>query len=551
MRKLAITVPTIAAAEKLLGIAYTNSERKQMLDNIGGQIELATRRRTYKMPHSVAPATRFDPRLPDWKPVRAGPFRPVKLVRSPLPERDDDIAYAPVTALATWIKARRLSSTRLTQIYLDRIARIGPKLECFAKVTAKLALAQAKRADREIAARKYRGPLHGIPWGAKDILDTAGITTGWGAEPYRNRVPETDARVVSMLADAGAVMLGKTTVGAIAYGDIWYGGVTRNPFNIEEGSSGSSAGSATATAAGLVGFSIGTETLGSIVAPSVRCGATGLRPTFGRVSRTGAMPLCWSLDKIGPICRTVGDTALVLDAINGYDRTDPSSIAAPFAYNSRASIEGLRLGYFPADYKLDGIEELDRTVLEVAKRLGLRLVPLKRPDLPYDSLMSVLFAEASASFEELVLENLDDALTWQEPGAWPNTMRKSRFLSAIDHVQLDRLRRQTMQMMDEAFKSVEAMIGPALVGPMLIITNYTGHPCLTLRTGFRLSPSRSRVSLVRSRLDQGKVKKQDAKHSIPHAICVWGRLFDEGTILNIGGALEKSFGVWDQRPPVG
>ncbi len=551
MRKLAITVPTIAAAEKLLGIAYTNSERKQMLDNIGGQIELATRRRTYKMPHSVAPATRFDPRLPDWKPVRAGPFRPVKLVRSPLPERDDDIAYAPVTALATWIKARRLSSTRLTQIYLDRIARIGPKLECFAKVTAKLALAQAKRADREIAARKYRGPLHGIPWGAKDILDTAGITTGWGAEPYRNRVPETDARVVSMLADAGAVMLGKTTVGAIAYGDIWYGGVTRNPFNIEEGSSGSSAGSATATAAGLVGFSIGTETLGSIVAPSVRCGATGLRPTFGRVSRTGAMPLCWSLDKIGPICRTVGDTALVLDAINGYDRTDPSSIAAPFAYNSRASIEGLRLGYFPADYKLDGIEELDRTVLEVAKRLGLRLVPLKRPDLPYDSLMSVLFAEASASFEELVLENLDDALTWQEPGAWPNTMRKSRFLSAIDHVQLDRLRRQTMQMMDEAFKSVEAMIGPALVGPMLIITNYTGHPCLTLRTGFRLSPSRSRVSLVRSRLDQGKVKKKDAKHSIPHAICVWGRLFDEGTILNIGGALEKSFGVWDQRPPLG
>jgi Asp-tRNA(Asn)/Glu-tRNA(Gln) amidotransferase A subunit family amidase len=393
--------------------------------------------------------------------------------------------------------------------------------------------------------------LHGIPWGAKDILDTAGITTGWGAEPYRKRVPKTDARVVSMLADAGAVMLGKTTVGAIAYGDIWYGGVTRNPFNIEEGSSGSSAGSAAATAAGLVGFSIGTETLGSIVAPSMRCGATGLRPTFGRVSRTGAMPLCWSLDKIGPICRTVGDTALVLDAINGYDRTDPSLIAAPFAYNSRASIEGLRLGYFPADYKLDGIEDLDRAVLEVAKRLGLRLVPLKRPDLPYDSLMSVLFAEASASFEELVLENLDDALTWQEPGAWPNTMRKSRFLSAIDHVQLDRLRRQTMQMMDEAFKGVEAMIGPALVGPMLIITNYTGHPCLILRTGFRLSASRSRVSLVRSRLDQGKVEKQDAKHSIPHAICVWGRLFDEGTILNIGCALEKSFGVWDQRPPVG
>jgi Asp-tRNA(Asn)/Glu-tRNA(Gln) amidotransferase A subunit family amidase len=544
-----IKVSTIAAAEAVLGVAYSRAERKQMLDNIEGQVELAVRRRSYGLPATLAPATRFDPRLPHWTPRAPEPFRPAKGTIPRLPKAADDIAYAPLTALAGWIGSQRLTSVRLTEIYLDRIARIGPQLECFAEVAGKSAMAQARRADKMIKQGRYLGPLHGIPWGAKDILDTAGITTGWGAEPYRERVPETDAAVVRRLAMAGAVMLGKTSVGALAYGDIWYGGVTRNPWNIEEGSSGSSAGSCSATAAGLVGFAIGTETLGSIVAPSSRCGTTGLRPTFGRVSRVGAMPLCWTLDKIGPICRTVEDTALVLAAINGFDKADPGSIDAPFGYNARSPITGLRLGYYPADFALPGIDALDKAALRAAKQVGLQLVPLKRPDLPYDSMMSVLFAEAAASFEALTLEDRDDELTWQEPGAWPNTLRKARFLSAVDHIQLDRLRRELMQVMDAAFADVDAIIGPALVGPMLVITNFTGHPCLTLRSGFRQSATRGQVSLARSRIDQGNTIP-GPEHSVPHAICLWSRLFDESTILRIGRALERYFAVWDRRPPV-
>lgn len=549
MSEPAITASTIAAAEAVAGVSYTDAEREQMLDNIGGQIDLALRRRAYKMPLALAPATRFDPRLPGWTPPAQGAFRPLASPPPPLPESAEDIAFAPLATLAGWIRSRRLTSVRLTEIYLERIARLAPRLECFATVTADLAHAQARKADALIAQGHYLGPLHGIPWGAKDILDTAGIATGWGAEPYRDRVPETDATVVRRLADAGAVMLGKTTVGALAYGDIWYGGVTRNPWNAEEGSSGSSAGSCSATAAGLVGFAIGTETLGSIVAPSIRCGTTGLRPTFGRVSRAGAMPLCWTLDKIGPICRTVEDTALVLAAINGPDKADPCAIEMAFGYDAAAPLTGLRVGYYPADFALADIDPLDKAALETVRTLGLELVPLERPDLPYDTLMSVLFAEAAASFEDLTLGNRDDELTWQEKGSWPNTFRKARFLSAIDHIQLDRLRRQVMEVMDAAFAGVDAIIGPCLVGPMLVITNFTGHPCLVLRSGFRESATRGAASLARGRIDQGGTKP-GATHTVPHAICLWSRLFEEGTILRIGRALEEAFAVWERRPPV-
>jgi Asp-tRNA(Asn)/Glu-tRNA(Gln) amidotransferase A subunit family amidase len=330
-------------------------------------------------------------------------------------------------------------------------------------------------------------------------------------------------------------MLGKLTVGAIAYGDIWYGGRTRNPWNLEEGSSGSSAGSGSATAAALVGFSLGTETLGSIVAPSLRCGATGLRPTFGRVSRSGAMPLCWTLDKIGPICRAVEDTALVLHALNAPDPADPCQIHAPFGYLAAAPVAGMRVGYYEADFADEGAIDLDRAVLETLRGFGVHLVPLQRPDLPYGALMSTLFAEAAASFEDLTLSDQDDTLTWQEPGAWPNTFRKARFLSAVDHIQLDRLRRRVMQDID---------------GPMLIITNYTGHPCLVLRSGFRQSETRSPLSLARARLDQGETT-QGPTHTVPHAVCLWGRLFEEGTILRLGRALERAFGVADRHPPAG
>jgi Asp-tRNA(Asn)/Glu-tRNA(Gln) amidotransferase A subunit family amidase len=545
-----ITVQSISEAEKLLGLAYTEAERALMLDNLAAQIDLAVKRRKTVLPQALAPATLFDPRLPGWTPPEVGRFRASELPVPPLPSNDEDIAFASVSTLGAWIRTRAIAAVRLVEIYLERIERIGPRLECIAVATPELALEQARRVDALLDRDIYLGPLHGIPWGCKDIFDTAGITTAWGAEPYRDRVPQGDAAVVRKLAEAGAVLIAKTTVGAIAYGDIWYGGVTRNPWNLGEGSSGSSAGSASATVAGLVAFSLGTETLGSIVAPSLRCGATGLRPTFGRVSRVGAMPLCWTLDKVGPICRTVEDTALVLAAIEGHDPDDPVSIGAPLTYDSGGDLKGRRVGYFPADFDASDADDLDRAALEAARGLGLELVPLQRPDLPYDTLMSLLFAEAAASFENLTLENGDDELTWQEAGAWPNTFRKARFLSAVDHIQLDRFRRLVMQVMDEAFQGIEAMIGPPLVGPMLVITNFTGHPCLIMRSGFRQSETRGALSLAHGRIEQGSPTAGD-KHLIPHGVCLWGRLFDEGRVLEIGRALERAFDVWHRRPALG
>ncbi|HEY1779153.1 MAG TPA: amidase [Roseiarcus sp.] len=540
---------TIAAGEDILGISYTEAERAFMLDNLSGQIELAKRRRQTRLPHDLAPATRFDPRLPGFAMPTHAPPPAVESDPGPIPDTAEDICFAPVTQLSGWIRTQAISAERLAELYLDRIARLGPKLECVATLTADLAIQQARRADALLAKGTWLGPLHGVPWGAKDLLDTSGVLTGWGAEPFSDRVPREDATVVQRLAAAGAVMLAKLTLGALAYGDIWYGGVTRNPWNLAEGSSGSSAGSGSATAAGLVGFSLGTETLGSIVAPALRCGATGLRPTFGRVPRTGAMPLCWTLDKIGPICRSVADTSLVLAAINGGDPTDPCSIDAPFGVDLAAPISGLRLGYYPADFAEPGAEDLDRAVLGHARDLGMTLVELTRPDLPYDALMNTLFAEAAASFEALTLDNEDDRLTWQEPGAWPNTFRKARFLSAIDHIQLDRLRRKVMQTMDQAFDSIDAIVGPCLAGPMLIITNFTGHPCLALRVGFRSSPTRERLSLAEARLDQGQQGTGES-FTVPHSISLYGRLFDEGAILRIGAALEARLDVAGRRPPL-
>ncbi|MBV9750293.1 MAG: amidase, partial [Acetobacteraceae bacterium] len=335
-----ITAANIEGAEALAGIAYTAAERELMLDNVAAQVELAQRRRAVRLPDDLGPATRFDPRLPGFVMPDQGPFR-WEPPKAPLPEDEEAIAFAPVTALAGWIRGGQLSAVRLTRIYLCRIERIAPRLECFAAVTAEAALRRAEALDAMLARGEWLGPLHGIPYGMKDILDTAGVETSWGAETHRGRVPAEDAFVTRLLQDAGAVMLGKTTVGALAYGDIWHGGVTRNPWNVEEGSSGSSAGSASAVAAGLCGFAIGTETLGSIVSPSTRCGTTGLRPTFGRVSRRGAMPLCWSLDKIGPIGRSVADTALVLAALNHPDPADAFQIPAPLAYDPARPVAGL------------------------------------------------------------------------------------------------------------------------------------------------------------------------------------------------------------------
>ena len=542
-----ITTEDIRAAERVAGVAYTEAERMQMRPAIEAQIRQNLARRAVALSWDVGPATKFDPRLPGFVMPQPGPLVVPPTDRQ-LSDADDDIAFAPVTALSAWIRDGRLSSERLTRLYLERIARFGPALKCFSVLDAAGAMARARALDRLLADGKWLGPLHGIPYGAKDILDTAGLETAWGAETHRGRIPFQDAEVVRRLREAGCVLLGKTTVGALAYGDIWYGGMTRNPWNLEEGASGSSAGSGAAVAAGLVGFALGTETLGSIVCPSTRCGVTGLRPSFGRVPRSGAMPLCWTLDKIGPMARSVADTALVLDTLNGVDPCDPYGIAAPFGGDLTRAVSGLRVGFFPADLEHADAHDLDRVALGTARQLGVHLVELSRPQLPYDSLLSLLDAEAAASFEDLTLSDRDDLLSWQDDAAWPSSFRRARFLSAVDHIQLDRLRRLVMQDMTAAFSRVDAMIGPSLAGPMLTITNFTGHPCLCLPCGFRASATREAGTLSAQGVSAGAATGT-VLHEVPHSVCVWGGLFDEGPVLTLGAALETAFGAVARRPP--
>ena len=443
-----VSPATFAEAEKLVQVEMTPADLAEAAGNWRMQMAPLYERRvgprkSRSNPTSPPPPC-GTPRSPASSPASPPPTSssaaPIRT--RPLPADEEDIAFAPVAQLSRWIETRQLTSERLTEIYLRRIERFDPKLHCVITLTREHALAQARQADAEIAAGHYRGPLHGIPWGAKDLLDTAGIPTTYGAEPYRNRVPKDNSTVVERLNAAGAVLVAKLSMGALALNDIWFGGQTMNPWLLEEGSSGSSAGPGAATAAGLVGFAIGSETGGSIVSPSMRCGVTGLRPTFGRVPRTGAMTLCWSLDKLGPMARSVEDTMLVLHAISGPDPGDLASVPSKLAFNAGQSVAGLRVGYFPAWMKEPPATDVDRAALETVKKLGMTPVEVSLPDWPYDSLNLILFAEAAAAFEELTLSHTVDELKAQVPDAWPNVFRQSRFLSAVDFVQTDRFRRK-------------------------------------------------------------------------------------------------------------
>jgi Asp-tRNA(Asn)/Glu-tRNA(Gln) amidotransferase A subunit family amidase len=542
---------TFADAEKLVQVDLTTAERAEAAGNWRSAMAPLYERRTG--PHkvaiepTVAPYSLWNPVLPGEKP---GPQRDQfiwsKTDPGPLPKNEEDIAFAPVTHLAGWIQKRQITSTRLTQIYLDRLKRFDPKLRCVITLTSDLALQQAKQADQEIAAGKYRGPLHGIPWGGKDLLDTAGIATTWGAEPYRNRVPKDDAAVVKRLHNAGAVLVAKLSLGALALNDIWFGGQTMNPWLLEEGSSGSSAGPGAATSAGLVGFAVGSETGGSIVGPSMRCGITGLRPTYGRVARTGAMTLCWSLDKLGPMTRYVEDALLVLHAISGPDPGDLNSVPSKLDYDANAPVKGLRVGYFPAWMKEAPATEVDRAALETVKKVGMVPVEVSIPDWPYDSLDVILFAEAAAAFEELTLSRQVDQLKMQVPDAWPNVFRQSRFLSAVDFVQCDRLRRKVAREMARVFTEVDLLLVPSLRDEMLTITNFTGQPSLTLRAGF--------IEVSEARSDWAPdpahpMPKFSPPRRVPHGVTLISRLFEEGTLGRAGLALERAFKVADERPP--
>jgi len=463
----------------------------------------------------------------------------------PLPNSDAAIAFAPVTTLSRWIETRQLTSARLTAIYLERLSRFQSALRCSITITHDRAMLAAQQADAEIGAGHYRGPLHGIPWGAKDLLDTAGIPTTYGAEPFRHRVPSKDAAVVARLDQAGAVLVAKLSLGALALNDIWFGGQTMNPWLLEEGASGSSAGPGAATAAGLVGFAIGSETGGSIVSPSMRCGITGLRPTYGRVPRSGAMTLAWSLDKLGPMTRTVEDSLLVLSAIHGHDAGDAQSVDIPLHYDSHASIKGLRVGYFKDWMNEEPATDVDRAALASLREMGMKTVEVSLPPWPYGSLNTILFAESAASFEELTLSGGLDQLREQTDDAWPNLFRQSRFLSAVDFVQADRLRRKVAMEMARIFSEVDLLIVPSLRDDMLTITNATGHPSLTMRAGFvTVSAARTDWAPNPSRPNiQFTVPRR-----VPHGITLIGRLYDEGLIGQVGRLLEKKRQVSDEHP---
>ena len=547
----AVTPTTFAEAEKLVQVEFTSAHRVQAADswrvNMASLYERRTGRHSVALEPTLAPWSRYISVLPGQP---AGPQRD-QFIRSktdpgPLPANDADIAFASVTQLSQWIEQRKLSSERLTHIYLKRLEQFDPKLRCVITLTRELALAQAKKADQEIVAGKYRGPLHGIPWGGKDLLDTAGIPTTYGAEPFRNRVPKDDAAVVKRLHAAGAVLVAKLSLGALALNDIWFGGQTMNPWLLEEGASGSSAGPGAATAAALVGFSVGSETGGSIISPSMRCGITGLRPTYGRVPRTGAMTLCWSLDKLGPMTRTVEDALLVLQAVTGPDPGDVSSVPSHLDFDAGASIKGLRVGYFPAWMKESPATDVDRAGLETLPKLGLVPVEVSLPDWPYNSLNLILFAEGAAAFEELTLSNGVDQLKVQTPDAWPNLFRQARFLSAVDFVQADRLRRKVAQEMARIFSQVDLLLVPSLRDEMLTISNQTGHPSLTLRAGF--------VEVSEARTDwapdpKNPLPKFSPPRRVPHGVTLIGRLFEEGTLCRVGIALERAFAVAAERPP--
>ena len=556
-----VSTTTFAEAEKLTQVSNTEAQRQMMANSwrtsMAALLERRTGPRKIALEATLAPATRWEPAsisVTGSGPTLAGEPKGAsrdRFVRStidpgPLPTNDADIAYASVTQLARWIETRKLTSSRLTQIYLDRIQRYDDKLHCVITVTRDVALAQAKQADAEIAAGRYRGPLHGIPYGVKDLLDTAGIPTTYGAEPFQHRVPNADSAVVSRLTKAGAVLIAKLSMGALALNDIWFGGQTMNPWLLEEGASGSSAGPGAATAAGLVAFSIGSETGGSIVSPSMRCGVTGLRPTYGRVPRTGAMTLCWSLDKLGPMTRHVEDAMLVLHAISGRDAGDVASVAAPLDFDATTPVKGLRVGYIENWMKEAPATDVDRATLETTRKLGMVPTPVTLADWPYDSLNLILFAEAAAAFEELTLSGQADHLKAQVPDAWPNLFREARFLSAVDFVQADRLRRKVAGEMARVMSQVDILLVPSLRDEMLVISNNTGHPSLTLRTGF--------VEVSEARSDWAPdpahpLPRFSPPRRVPHGVTLIGQLFDEGTIVRAGLALERSLSVANERPP--
>ncbi len=520
-----ITLPVIAAAETVLGLTFTVAEREMMVQDLNAAVRSLVNLRSLPLPNEVAPALIFHLEAPPRAASTPAAAR-ARIRQVSRPATDAALAFLTVAELSELVRTRAVSSEELTRLSLARFRQHDGALSCVVNLTEERALQQARTADAEIAAGRWRGPLHGIPWGAKDLLAVPGYPTTWGSPIYRDQQLPQTATVVERLDAAGAVLVAKLSLGELAQGDVWYGGTTKNPWNTEQGSSGSSAGPASATAAGLVPFAIGSETLGSIVSPSTRCGITGLRPTFGAVSRAGAMALSWSMDKLGPMCRSVEDCALVFDAIRGPDGKDLTVREASFAWQPERPLPGIRVGMLEAAFAPDRSSKVfDDATLGVLRGLGMNLASVTGPtELPVSALRIILSAEAAAAFDELTRENLDDLMVRQQRGAWPNSFRSARFISAVDYIQANRVRTLLMRQMDEAMRDVDVMVAPTSGGNMLLITNLTGHPTVVLPNGFT---------------EQGT----------PVSITFIGQPFREAELLRVAMAYQDATDFHRRHPP--
>lgn len=512
-----ITLEMIQQAEWIAGLQLSEDDRKGLLDRLNRQQRQFEAMRAIPLTNDIAPALSFNPAPwlpPNREPVRRG-VEPIAWAALKKPDSAADLAFLPVSSLAALLRTRQISSVELTKLYLERLHKYDPILHCVVSFTEDLALRQAEQADREIAAGRYRGTLHGIPWGAKDLIAYPGYKTTWGAAPFKDQKLDTKATVAHRLEEAGAVLVAKLSLGALAMGDRWFGGRTRNPWDPKRGSSGSSAGPGAATAAGLVGFTIGSETLGSIVSPSSVCGVTGLRPTYGRVSRHGCMTLSWSMDKLGPMCRSVEDCALVFAAIHGFDGLDPSAVDRPFAWPPRRDLRTIKVGYVEAAGTIE-----ERRELRVLRDLGVRLRPIKLPSrYPLDALRLILDIEAATVFDELTREGITEGLN-----AWPRIFRLSQFVPAVEYLRANRIRTLLARAMEDVMGEVDLYVG----GNDLVLTNLTGHPTVVLPNGFH--------------------KAGNAE--LPNALTFTGRLYGETELLAVAHAYQQATGHHLKRPPM-